>query len=546
MTRAGAFESLGDELLERVLLACVSRSERQGQPAQCGGGGGAGADRQVGPVWCGAATVPCVAKRWRRVWNTSTLLHPTLALDLHRLESQLCGPADEAALLRLLAQRCAAARRVFLHRDGQHLRMVAVLRLVSPQLQAVYLGAGAPHNALLELHRFPALRSLDVPAAACPEGQLPGFAQSLEELTLREGVSPGLLSALASLPRLRLLSLTLTDALPAGHHRQLAALRSLEELHLYFTPAQPTAFEFQPSALAALTRLRSVLLVAPRDSMCQPLTIGPGMSKLAALQELQVESRVERLPADLWSCLHLTRLDLDLSHSAGLPPPVGSTNGAAFLPALRELRLARCRLQGGALPPALCQLSTLSRLEVFSCGLTSSAAHAGLPESVSRLSQLEHLALEANALCTLPPALCTLPALRHLDLSCNQLAWLPPGPYLRSLETLLLSANRLAQVPPVLADASSLEVLDMSSNPALELSLHDVHAVLSRMPRLSLLLLGKQAALDLPPGVGITAAGMPGGLEWRTPSVAALVALGQALPHLQIDFEHTAKEYEGI
>lgn len=95
-------------------------------------------------------------------------------------------------------------------------------------------------------------------------------------------------SALASLPRLRLLSLTLTEALPAGHHRQLAALRSLEELHLYFTPAQPTAFEFQPSALAALTRLRSVLLVAPRDSMCQPLTIGPGMSKLAALQELQV------------------------------------------------------------------------------------------------------------------------------------------------------------------------------------------------------------------------------------------------------------------
>lgn len=86
----------------------------------------------------------------------------------------------------------------------------------------------------------------------------------------------------------------------------------------------------------------------------------------------------------------------------------------------------------------------------------------------------------------------------------------------------------------MLADASSLEVLDMSSNPALELSLHDVHAVLSRMPRLSLLLLGKQAALDLPPGVGITAAGMPGGLEWRTPSVAALVALGQALPHLQV------------
>ena len=199
MTRAGAFESLGDELLERVLLACVSRcagsplqacswvsgptvlspfaagahkpsppliclrSERQGQPTQCGGGGGAGADRQVGPVWSGTATVPCVAKRWRRVWNTSTLLHPTLALDLHRLESQLCGPADEAALLRLLAQRCAAARRVFLHRDGQRLRMVAVLRLVSPQLQAVRDAC----RACSWLCSVPLLNEADLLAGAC-------------------------------------------------------------------------------------------------------------------------------------------------------------------------------------------------------------------------------------------------------------------------------------------------------------------------------------------------------------------------------------------
>lgn len=86
----------------------------------------------------------------------------------------------------------------------------------------------------------------------------------------------------------------------------------------------------------------------------------------------------------------------------------------------------------------------------------------------------------------------------------------------------------------MLADAARLEVVDLSSNPALELSRHDVEAVLSRMPRLSLLLLGKQAALDLPPGATVTGAGMPGGLEWRTPSVAALVALGQALPHLQV------------
>ncbi len=397
----------------------ANRSERHAQPvAHCGGGGGAGGDWRVGPAWSGAATIPCVSQRWRRIWNSSTLLHPTLALDLHRLESQLCGPDDEASLLRLLEQRCAAARRVFLHREGQRLRMAAVLRLVSPQLQAVsdvmtvvlaaglpqprwcglllraaaypsptltdtlkpgpgkrrslmtaskactpyhskrcapqvYLGAGAPQDALQQLQRFHALRSLDLPAAACPEGQLPAFVQSLEELTLREGVSPALLrwgagcdvqmwwwttgcapappsqtcghlttacptsrthasnivppshpclcSALASLPRLRLLSLTLTEALPAGHQRQLAGLRSLEELHLYFSPSQPTAFQFQPSGLTTLTRLRSVLLVAPRDSMCQPLTIGPGMSKLAALQELQV-CFVNRSPLRKLAC----------------------------------------------------------------------------------------------------------------------------------------------------------------------------------------------------------------------------------------------------
>jgi hypothetical protein len=161
----------------------------------------------------------------------------------------------------------------------------------------------------------------------------------------------------------------------------------------------------------------------------------------------------------------------------------------------------------------------------------------------------EHLSLEANTLCTLPSGVAALPALRHLDLSCNALAWLPQGPYLRRLETLILSANRLAVVPPVLCGAPALEVLDLSSNPSLELCRADVDATLARVPRLALLCLGKQAAstLGMPAlGGGIGAAAAAEGLEWRTPSVAALVALGQALPSLQIDFERTAKEYEGI
>ena len=153
----------------------------------------------------------------------------------------------------------------------------------------------------------------------------------------------------------------------------------------------------------------------------------------------------------------------------------------------------------------------------------------------------ERLSLEGNALCTLPPALTALCALRHLDLTANQLAWLPPGPYLRRLEALLLSGNRLAQVPPVLAAAGACEVLDLSANPALELSRHDVDATLARMPRLALLLLGKggmEGGLGLAPhphGAAPAAAEW----QWRTASVASLVALAQALPGLQIDFEHS-------
>lgn len=285
-------------------------------------------------------------------------------------------------------------------------------------------------------------------------------------------------SALAALPRLRLLSLTLTEALPAGHHRQLAALKGLEELHLYLLPSQPAAFEFQPGALAPLARLRALLLVAPPGSMCDRLTIGPGLPRLAALQELQarhsrslrilldqpfrdgvaaapvqlhhappcpphprplprhprqVESRVEALPADLWACSHLTRLELDLRHSAGLPAPAAPPNGAACLPALRDLRLARCRLQGGALPPAIAQLTGLSRLEASGCGLASSCAHAGLPNGFTRLAQLVRGAGQgwhyhsapsaAAAVCALlpcPASACPRPLTPRAHLSCNR------------------------------------------------------------------------------------------------------------------------------
>lgn len=211
-----------------------------------------------------------------------------------------------------------------------------------------------------------------------------------------------------------------------------------------------------------------------------------------------------------------------------------------------------------------------------------------LPPAVAALPALRQLDLTANMLSWLPPGP-YLSALDTLILSANRLnqvwgrwaALLEVGPIhnttqpcraqavgrpgsgqcsgsgqgigwgasqhrLPTSHVLTAPSRRvppLLQVPPVLAGASRLEVLDLSGNVGLELSRRDVHATLARMPALSLLLLGKHAALGAAPAAAAAAAG---GSEWSTPSVAALVALGQALPRLQIDFSHTAAEYEGI
>ncbi len=143
-----------------------------------------------------------MCRRWRRVYNSSPLLHGTLNLNLLALEAQLAacdgGRADlgdEALLLRLLGQRGAAARRLWLHNQGDRLRMSGVLQLMCPRLQALYLGPGAPCDSLAHLQRFSgSLLSLDLPAPAAGAGAalLPAFTR-LEELTLREGTPQGIL-----------------------------------------------------------------------------------------------------------------------------------------------------------------------------------------------------------------------------------------------------------------------------------------------------------------------------------------------------------------
>ncbi|GAB4818951.1 hypothetical protein N2152v2_005997 [Parachlorella kessleri] len=494
-----------------------------------------------------SSALPLVCKRFHRLWNTSQLRWATLNLDPAALQRRLeTLPAEEqdaalAALLRVLCMRAQATTRLWLHSNSpQLLPLAQLLELVSPHLQQVFIGQVACRSTLPLLQRFSHLRALDIPACAYEHIEWEAEAHlltdfiGLQELTLRDGgLSNALLGVVAQLRGLKLLSVATAEPLPSRFHLEVGKLVSLEELDLYFVPAfAHRLFEVLPVAFRGLTRLRTLYILAP-NPLKEHVFIGPGLADLPALQDLQIRCQLEQVPSDLWMCGQLTKLDLEPRQQQGGSMGVVSPPSGIHMPALQDLRMARCRFPGATLPLPFCDLAGLTRLAVMHCGLGGDATAPGLPLQFTCLSRLASLSLEGNGLTSVPPGLVAVSTLRVLDLSCNSLTSLPPGPYLSTLELLSISWNCFVRVPAMLCCAHACEVLDLSLNPQLELSRADVEDTLLRMPRLGLLLLGKWP--------GCTAA-----LNWRTDSVAALVCLAQQRPHLEVDFEHTAAEYDNL
>lgn len=88
-----------------------------------------------------------------------------------------------------------------------------------------------------------------------------------------------------------------------------------------------------------------------------------------------------------------------------------------------------------------------------------------LPESLSRLTQLQSLELTGNQLSTLPDSLSQLTQLRSLKLSLNQLTTLPDSlGQLTQMQSLDLSDNRLTALPESLSQLTQLQSLDLSNN----------------------------------------------------------------------------------
>ncbi|MFN6470366.1 MAG: COR domain-containing protein, partial [Nostoc sp. SerVER01] len=99
--------------------------------------------------------------------------------------------------------------------------------------------------------------------------------------------------------------------------------------------------------------------------------------------------------------------------------------------------------QLSSLPPEICQLSNLTRLDLYNNQLSS------LPPEICQLSSLTELDLDNNQLSSLLPEICQLSSLTTLYLNNNQLSSLPPEiSQLSSLTELFLHKNPLTSPPP--------------------------------------------------------------------------------------------------
>ncbi|MFM2168825.1 MAG: hypothetical protein RIS79_3196 [Verrucomicrobiota bacterium] len=116
------------------------------------------------------------------------------------------------------------------------------------------------------------------------------------------------------------------------------------------------------------------------------------------------------------------------------------------------------------LPESLSRLTQLQSLKASHNRLTT------LPESLGQLTQLQSLYLASNQLTTLPESLGQLTQLQSLDLANNQLAALPEWlGQLTQLQSLDLSNNQLTALPEFLRQLTQLRSLNLGANRLAEL-----------------------------------------------------------------------------
>ena len=88
-----------------------------------------------------------------------------------------------------------------------------------------------------------------------------------------------------------------------------------------------------------------------------------------------------------------------------------------------------------------------------------------IPDTISKLDQLEILVLSWNQLSNINQSLCRFPKLIILDISNNDVFYIASEiSELQSLQQLILNGNRLEAIPLSISDLKCLHVLGLNEN----------------------------------------------------------------------------------
>uniref|UniRef100_A0A914H531 PDZ domain-containing protein n=1 Tax=Globodera rostochiensis TaxID=31243 RepID=A0A914H531_GLORO len=193
---------------------------------------------------------------------------------------------------------------------------------------------------------------------------------------------------------------------------------------------------------------------------------------------------IEELPADLFRCTKIRRLDVSENKIKVIPVDIGA------LPSLVELNLSKNEIVEVPEEIGLCH--NLAYLDISTNIVT------GFPKSFVNLTQLSSLNLSNNSITHLPQDFDRLVNLQFLDVAQCELRLLPPSiVHLEKLRVLDLCDNYLTELPPQMDRLVNMELLDLHCN-----MIGRLHDELLRCRSLKTLDVSGNQLTDLPLNIG--------------------------------------------
>ncbi|KAH3765974.1 Leucine-rich repeat [Pelomyxa schiedti] len=181
-----------------------------------------------------------------------------------------------------------------------------------------------------------------------------------------------------------------------------------------------------------------------------------------------ISKNLYTVPPEVFTCTHLTSLDLSRNALTGLPQELCSLRQLDFLNLERNkletlpsflscfTRLTAINISQNplhAIPDVMGQIGSLREL------FASSVSAPSIPLCLLRLSLLSVLDVSGNKISTIPPQITFLSNLSSLDISNNDICNLPPQLGLLSLNTLNFEGNIIKSIPRGVIDKGTPSVL---------------------------------------------------------------------------------------